>query len=408
MSNINQLYEQVSQLLNTDNTLYRKLQSNLISIVSDASVQAMNSDQGYCFKFAIRSRDYRNLLKLINLTEQDLQKAFTNDWGSAAMRNHMHADPYYQTFLFLLYLGIHENNPKITESAMACMLFKLWNGRKTKFFQYCNKDIMKYVTNYMCSRKHLANKHDTPYELIQNYFVPTLLNKYADVIIRDNLGLKRIFEQSYTRVRQLFVYRTHIDIHSGEKVSDGGLLPLYMKAKEEGKSIGSITVRGDEESLPQFADYMSASDLDEIINKTVEKIVMNPNKQYSDVFVENLRKQYRIKKDVIEKLVRQIHNHEYHDNLHDVYSIMLSQAEVSSRDEICSPQFTETVKKRIIASKNNRATIALNNKLMELLEDMLQKTIQRSLSEYSNVFHIQLRKMLIRVLIYNLRSSICR
>lgn len=408
MSNINQLYQQVSQLINSDNTLYRKIQSSLISIVSDASVQAINSDQGYCFKFSIRSRDYKHLLQLINLTEKDIYDAFANDWGSSAMRNHMHADPYYQTFLFFLYLGVKENNPKISESALSCVLFKLWNGRKTKFFQYCNKDIMKYVTNYMCSRKHLANKYDSPYELIQNYFVPTLLKKYVDAINYGSRGLKQVFEQSYTRIRQLFVYRTHIDIHSGQKVSDGGLLPLYKKAKEEGKSISSVNVRSDEENPAQFGDYMTASDLDQIISMTVEKIVMNPNKSYSNMFIDNLRKEYKIKKDVIEKILKQLHNHEYHDNLHDIYSILLSHTEVNSKDEICNPKFAETVRKKIIASKNNRSINSLNKKLMELLEDVLNNTIQRSLEEYSNVYHIQLRKLIIRVLIYNLKSTVCK
>jgi len=39
---------------------------------------------------------------------------------------------------------------------------------------------------------------------------------------------------------------------------------------------------------------------------------------------------------------------------------------------------------------------------------MLKRTVQRSISEYSNVHHIQLRKMIIRVLIYNLRVTVCK
>ena len=62
MSNLSKLYEQVSQFLNTDMSAYKKIQSNLISTVSDASVQAMSSDQGFCFKFAIKSKNYKNLL----------------------------------------------------------------------------------------------------------------------------------------------------------------------------------------------------------------------------------------------------------------------------------------------------------------------------------------------------------
>lgn len=408
MASINELYNKISQLSHSDGTFYRSLQSNLISIISNASIQAMNSDQGYCFKFAIKANDYKNILNILQLTNNDLYDAFSNDWGGDAMKNHMHSDPYYHLFLLLLFFGLKENNKKISESALSCVFFKLWNGRKTTFFQYCNKDIMKYVTTYMCNRKHLANKYDTPYELIQNYFVPTVLKKYSDMILKGPNGLKRIFEQSYTRLRQMFVSRPRVDLQTGKKVSDGGLLPLYKKAHAEGKSMSNIRVYNDEDSPAKFGDYMSASNLDSIVNSTVEQIVMNPNKKYSNVFIENLRKEYRVKKSVIELLATQLHNHEYHDQLHDIYTIILNKMEIVDKDQICSPSFSNDIRKKVMSSKNNKSAIALEKEIMTLLEDMLQKTIQRSLTEYSNVFHIQLRKMIIRILIYNLKSTVCQ
>ncbi len=408
MASINELYKKISKFANDDGSFYKKLQSKLISIISNASIQAMNSDQGYCFKFSIKMSNYKDILNLLQLTNNDLYDAFSNDWGASVMKNHMHSDPYYQLFLLLLYFGLKEDNKKISESALSCIFFKLWNGRKTTFFQYCNKDIMKYVTTYMCSRKHLANKYDTPYEVIQNHFVPTVLKKYSDKVLMGPDGLKRVFEQSYTRLRQMFVSRSRIDLKTGKKVSDGGLLPLYMKAHEEGKSMSNIHVYNNDDSPAQFGDYMSASNLDGIISNTVEKIVMNPNKKYSNLFIENLRKEYRVKKNVIEQLASQLHNHEYHDQLYDIYNIILNKLEISNKDQICSPGFSTDVKNKIMGSKNNKSAILLEKKIMTLLEDMLQKTIQRSLMEYSNVFHIQLRKMIIRIMIYNLKSSVCK
>ena len=408
MSNLSELYNQVSQFLNTDMSSYKKIQSNLISSVSDASVQAMSSDQGYCFKFALKSRNYKNLLQLVGLTERNLQIAFTKDWGSNSQKNHMHSDPYYQTYLFFLYFGIKENNQKIIESSLSCILFKLWNGRKTKFLQYCNKDIMNYVVNYMCSKKHLANRFNTPYDMIQNHFVPTLLTKYGDNIKKDPFSLKRIFEQAFTRVRQLFVSRTRIDIKTGNRVSEGGLFPLYKKAHDEGLSMSSVNIRGNEDNPISFSDYMTGSNMDELINSTVEKIVMNNQPTYSQMFVENLRKTYKLSKNVIQKLLIQLHDYKYHNKLHDIYSIILSQTEVIDKSDICNPKFTDLVNTKVLASKNSKSANELKSKLMNLLEDMLKQTVQRSISEYSNVHHIQLRKMIIRVLIYNLRVTVCK
>lgn len=387
---------------------YRKIQSNLVTSVADASVQAMSSDQGYCFKFALKHRNYKKLLQLVNLTERDLQIAFTKEWGAGSQKNHMHSDPYYQTYLFFLYFGTKENNPKIIEASLSCVFFKLWNGRKTRFLQYCNKDIMNYVTNYMCSGKHLANKFNTPYDMIQNHFVPTILKKYGGAVRTDALALKRIFEQSYTRLRQLFVSRNRIDIKTGAVVSDGGLLPLYMKAKENNLSMSSVNVRSNEENPATFSDYAMGSNLDDLIDTSVEKIVMNNHPKYSDVFVENLRKQYKISKNVIQKLLVQIHDYKYHDELHDIYSIVLGQTGVMDKSDICNPKFTELVNTKVMASKNSKSANELKSKLMKLLEDMLKVTVQRSIREYSNVHHIQLRKLIVRVLIYNMRAAICK
>jgi len=124
--------------------------------------------------------------------------------------------------------------------------------------------------------------------------------------------------------------------------------------------------------------------------------------------VENLRKTYKLSKNVIQKLLIQLHDYKYHNKLHDIYSIILSQTEVIDKSDICNPKFTDLVNTKVLASKNSKSANELKSKLMNLLEDMLKQTVQRSISEYSNVHHIQLRKMIIRVLIYNLRVTVCK
>lgn len=408
MSALNTLSNKVLTDLNNDPNLMRQLQNKLVSLISDASFQAMGSDQGYCFKFILKSRSYKETLQIINVTERDLLTAFTKDWGTSAMSNHMHSDPYYQTFNFLLYLGINGNFPKIIEPSLSVILYKLWNGRKTKFLQYCNKDIMNYVTNYMCNKKHLANKYSSPFELIQKYFVPTLLTKYGNNTKGDPNNLKRMFEQAYSRIRQLFISRNRTDIKTGQTVSDGGLLPLYTKAHKEGLSMAKIPVHTSGDNEVGFTDFVSSSNLDEIINTTVEKIVMNPNPNYSTMFIENLRKEYKVKRDVIVKMLKQLHNYKYHDQLHDIYSVLLKQTRINSKEDICKPAFVDSVQKNVVSSKNNIDSVQLNKNLLALLNDILQSTIQRTTLDYSNVHYIQLKKLIIRVLIYNLRQNICR
>ena len=58
---------------------------------------------------------------------------------------------------------------------------------------YCNPNIMRYVIQNMLSNKFHASKHDSPLSLLANYFVPTLLQKYAPEIKTDPAKLKNIF-----------------------------------------------------------------------------------------------------------------------------------------------------------------------------------------------------------------------
>ena len=52
---------------------------------------------------------------------------------------------------------------------------------------------MRYVIQNMLSNKFHASKHDSPLSLLANYFVPTLLQKYAPEIKTDPAKLKNIF-----------------------------------------------------------------------------------------------------------------------------------------------------------------------------------------------------------------------
>lgn len=90
---------------------------------------------------------------------------------------------------------------------------------------------MRYVIQNMLSNKFHASKHDSPLSLLANYFVPTLLQKYAPDIKTDPAKLKNIFMQSYSRIYQIFSQQPKVNPATGEKKATGGLMIVHIKQK---------------------------------------------------------------------------------------------------------------------------------------------------------------------------------
>ena len=162
---------------------------------------------------------------------------------------------------------------------MMCVLMKIWNGRKVRYIKFCDKKVMKYVTTHMVTKKHSVSKFDSPISLLHDYYVPTLTNKYGPEIKRNPIKLKRLFEQMFSRINQLFIFNPRRNLVTGKNEAQGGLLPLYMKAKQEGMSISSPSINmGDDE--PGFDQFSTVHIRDEMTNDIADYITMNPNPKY--------------------------------------------------------------------------------------------------------------------------------
>lgn len=407
-SQVRQLYERLSQELNNDPRKQRKLTTQITSTVSGISSKAMSSDESYCFRFNLPMNFQRKVFEIIDsINQDDLYNAFYADWGRKAMQNRMHSDPYYQILLLLFYYSVKENIKVLKENTLMLILFKLWNGRKTKFLKWCDPDIMQYVVSYMTSRRHAINKYDDPYDLIKNYFVPTLLKKYESKIEYDPFYLKTIFEQAYVRIRQIFVQDNYTNIRTGKKESRGGILALYMKAKEQGLSMKNPSVRTSSEEGPSFQQYTTGSNQEEMTNTITNYITMNPRPNYSQSFIKSIRSEIPVSVNLIEKMLVKMHDHSFHDSLHEIINIILSQTDVSTRSEICSPEFMDKVKKKVIASKNNKLAKTRSKLTMNILDQIFQ-SLNLDIRNYSTVNQIQIRKIITYGLVHNMQKAICQ
>lgn len=408
-SKIIELYEKLSMTLHANPSIEQHLYTELARMVSNGHTQDMGSDEGYCFKFNLPLTAVKKLYKVIGLTENEVYEAFKSDWGVSAMRNRMYSDSYYQILVLITFYGLKEKKSRFSDNAFLIMLFKIWNGRKTKFFQYCDKKTMKYVTSHMLTNRHLFAKYDSPLTLLRDYYVPSLLKKYGPEMLRDPKTTVRLISQSFGRIRQNFVQNMRTDIKTGQKYAQAGILPLYMKAKEEGLSISNPSVRPlDSEEQPELGRYATVSSRDEIIDTSTDAITMNSNPKYAQQIITDINNKTKVSTKVIETILKSLHNHRFYDTIHDIFSIVLSKTNVSEKTQICSTSFLDSVQKNIISSKNNVDARKIQAYVNKILEDIFKNIFRLDFRKYSQSQQIQLRNVIIHGLVYNLRKSVCK
>lgn len=405
---VSSIYDQLDQNIQADPTLLTKLHNELSRMTSAAYQQAMTSDEGYCFKFTLPTTAVFGLYTLLKLDRLVVGKAFQTDWKYP---NHavMYNDPYYHILLLITYYGIRHNNDQLINNALFLLLQKLWNGRKYAYIKYCDKRVMNYLVNHMVNKKHNVSKFDSPLALMKDYFVPTLMKKYRPEIAKDVYRLRQLFMQAWARIDQMFVFNPVIDIKTGKKRAQGGLLPMYMKAKEEGLYQSTPTIiKGDSEEDPDFDQYSTIHNRDNIVTSTVDFITMNSKSVYPKSFIDEVNKTTKVSIKVIEQMLVALHNHKNYDLIHDALTVILSRTKVVDKNDICNKEFASNVKKNIISSKNTEDIRKLQKILNMIGSKIFTEALHLDLNNYGKAQQMQILNVVLYGLIYNLQRHNCQ
>ena len=352
----------------------------------------------------------KQLFGMLNLNPVDVEISYRNDWKYPSPTTKMYSDEFYHILMLLIYYGLKQNKDIFANHALLLMLLKIWNGRKKDFIQFCDVKTMTYVVTHMVSKKHAVSKYDSPMNLLANYFVPTLLKKYGPMIKRKPEDTKRLFMQSWSRIRQLFSQNPIRNQQTGKNEAQGGLAFLYYKAKNEGLAVVAPSIRkGDDDKAPGFDDYGTTHIRDEIVQSTTDFITQNSNPTYSPVFISTVKKTTHVSSKLLDRLFKAMHSYKYHDYIYDILTLILSKLNIIDKEEICKPSFRIDIKQKIISSKNNREA----KKIQEILDLFLIELFNNHLSDvkqfkdWSNVQQIQIRASLIYAIIQNLIKNIC-
>jgi hypothetical protein len=392
----------------SDPSLSNKVHLELSKLVSAAYSQSMTSDEGYCFKFTLPMTAVSNLITLLKIDEPTMKETFAKEWNFPAHAV-MYNDPYYQVLLLLMYYGMKKNDTQLINNSFLILLLKLWNGRKYLYFKYCDKKIMNYVVTHMVNKKHNVSKYDSPLALLKDYFMPTILKKYQPEILHNPFRLKQLFMQSWCRIDQMFAFNPKINIESGEKENQGGLLPLYMKAKEQGLYVSPPTImKSDDGETAGFEQYSTVHKRDEIVSSTADYITMNIKPQYPPSFISDVNTNTKVSAKVIEKILDSLHNHNYYDLIQDIIIMILSRTNINDKNDICQNEFTTNVKKNIVSSKNNDDVKRIQQLLNLLANKVFENDLKLDYNKYSNAQKMQICNVVLFGIIFNLRKHNCQ
>lgn len=395
----------------TSNDSEQKLRVDLENIIRKVYVDSINQNKGYCISFKNVESDVLNLYNKFGLDQAKVSEAFASDWvipKSAYMAN----NPYYHILLLIVAYALHNRNLKIAHDAMTIFMIKTWNGRKTKYIPYCNIETMRYVIANL-SGKFYARKYDSPLLMISDKFSPTLVEKYKEQILRDSKQTKRLFDQAFGRIRQLFVQNMKPDLNDGSGINKatGGIAPLYHEAKAKGYSISSPKVVNNNDDNSQSSLEMYTSDShEEAINNITTHIIVNHNPVYSPQFINYVSQVSKNGiKSQIEVLLKSVHNIRYQEHIKEMLGLMFKQLPIFDEQELCGPKFYETVRQRIISSKHSPNVTQIKQICDLLLVDIFDNSIKNvSYNNYSTPVRGKCRAIIFLGFAYNIQNYLCR
>jgi len=404
VQHIKDIYNRIELLL-ADPQKFTEVKNHITSILSSVYTKAMMSDKGYCSVFIIPQDAYKKLIKILEIDVNEMEQTFRTDWKYPHSQVKMYSDPFYHTYFLLLIYGLNHPNTHFAESALTIILMRIWNGRKSEFFKYCNPDIMRYVIDHMVSKKFLVSKYDSPLSLIKDYFVPTILSKYGDKVKRDYTYTKYVFSQCWQRIRQIFISSPYYNVVQKRRIAQSGLLPLYMKAKEEGLYQKAITNTSHDEEINPLEDSFT-SHIESMVNDTVNYIVMNPQVSYPDSFITMVNKSTNVSKTTIKQIIQKLHDVKFNDEMVDAFNIILNKCSITTEKDLCFPSFLAVLRKNVLSSKNNKDINALKVILDKMLIQIFQD-LGLDYNKYSKVHKIQIQNVIVYALYFNARRKFC-
>lgn len=407
-ANLSEIYRKIEEKLNSDHNLLNNLSSYLSFNVQKIFSDSISKDISYCMIFMMNSdKIAKEISKMLSIDLNELSHAFKIAWNLPSHDLKMYGNPFYHIMLLLYTYSIRNGRDDIGRNAMKLLLMKLWNGRLKRAIQYCKPEYMNYVINNMITNRRLFRKYSNPFSLLTEYFLPSVYDNdnYKKLVRTDVANTKIIFTRLYNRITQLFYQDYYDDPVTGKSGPKSGIANLYYKAYEEGKKMTSSgsSPEGSESSL----EKLTGDEIEHVISKMIDLMITYQDKSYSDEIVDLISKSCMMKPEGIYKIIDALHRHENEELIRDVAIKIINMIYPTSRNKVCTSYFfVNTIKMKIISSKNTPSISALNESVFMLLRKIYEH-MGYNFDSYSTSRKLHLRNMIIYLISYFLQKAIC-
>ena len=394
---------------------FNLIYSIVVNALTDLVTKSRNNflEKGYCGKFII---DYNGKIKkimgLVGIDEDDAAQLaielFNIPKGAFNVKGSMYGDPYYIVNLLLLKtlidLARETSDPiqkqkyeTLAKAVLFLILAKLWNGRLTKYIRYCDPNVMNCVLEKL-SNSALVKKYPSPLELLSNYFVTTLYNKYVKEYEKTGniVYLEKLFKQAWNRIDQIF--RTS---RRGENKEAKGISVLYYQIKRSGECSVS---KHKEDADVDFIQLQSEHEkLVELVEQIKNFILFSHEIEIPEHVVRFIIRQSGVSRNTLNKIIGEIQNPELEHLLADALNIFIRKLNVhKDREFVCSEIFLIKAAK-LISSKNNPEIEEYKRILSEIA-----RYIVPDFDTKSNPTKISILKAINAILAYLVQEYICK
>lgn len=407
---IDQLLNEFVIKLKNSPQLEKLLQLEMENLVRKIHINSIASSDGYCTKLKVPESDFLALLIKLDIDIEKMQQIFITTWNVPSTA-HMVTNPYYHGLCFITLYGVRYNNEILQKHAMTLLLSKIWNGRLAKLIPFCDADVMRYVVANLTG-KYTFRKYDGPLDMILRYFVPGMLKKYGPMIKEDSKLTKKLLDQSWGRIRQLFLQQGGPSLATGGYEARAGINPLYYDAHKKNLRISKPKISsgaGGDDNIPAGVDFYSGGEYDEIIDNLVNYIVVNIQPNYDNKFVEFIKNDSTVNLIIIKSVLTNLHNVKYSDEIRDLLELMFRQLKLQDINEVCKPNFiSDVIKRKIISSKHAVTIIELKDAADRILTKIFTDYIKIvPYSTYSSPRKGHIRKVIFYGLAYNMQKFLC-
>ncbi len=336
----------MNYLLNKSKVDERKLYNYIKTI----STQELSKLSEPCYYPSLKKHKFE-LLRICNLTENDL-KEFPKRFykGTKWVKFQLHNDSYTNLLLFIMYYFLINDNKLGFSSTMLLHNIRYYSNFIRISIKFCNEEIFKYALENLSSI-HLFRRERTIGNAL--YF---LSNQYIKIYLND------IKEENVDRIGKFIQESRHRIAQSVKSFAT-----IYYDAHEKNKEFKEPEKYEEEEvEIPLRKGEIL---IDKFIRKTTTY------KQYDRKAFELSIKQIKIQKNVAEKIIKELSDSKYNDDLSSILRFILDN--INDLNILCSDKFKEEIDKLIFVKriKEDHFKKKINSLLIKIL---------KSIREYSN------------------------